>query len=215
MKIRPDQLPEKGYFQLDKVEHKELPIFLRKYLNKRTTISIVFYVLNIFFLSIAIFLFIVNFQQEILTNLDWAYHYFIGFSIAFLLVPFHEYIHVIAYKSQGAKNTSYDSNIKKFYFLALADKFVTNKNEFKIVALAPFISITIILLILLTISSYNWSLTILGILLCHTAMCSGDFALLCFFEFHSDKEVVTYDNVEEKASYFYGSNIERKTTVRI
>jgi hypothetical protein len=41
-------------------------------------------------------------------------------------------------------------------------------------------------------------LTILGILLCHTAMCSGDFALLCFFEFHSDKEVVTYDNVEEK-----------------
>ena len=123
MKIRPDQLPEKGYFLLDKLEHKELPVFLRKYLNKRTTISIVFYGLNIFFLLIAIFLFVVNFQQEMLTNLDWAYHYFIGFSIAFLLVPLHEYIHVLAYKSQGAKNTSYDSNIKKFYFLALADKF--------------------------------------------------------------------------------------------
>ena len=215
MKIRPDQLPEKGYFLLDKLEHKELPVFLRKYLNKRSTISIVFYGLNIFFLLIAIFLFVVNFQQEMLTNLDWAYHYFIGFSIAFLLVPLHEYIHVLAYKSQGAKNTSYDSNIKKFYFLALADKFVANKNEFRIVVLAPFISISMILLLLLTISSYNWSLTILGILLCHTAMSSGDFALLCYFEFHRDKEVVTYDNVEEKASYFYGRNIERKTTARI
>jgi len=72
-----------------------------------------------------------------------------------------------------------------------------------------------ILLLLLIISSYNWSLTILGILLCHTAISSGDFALLCYFEFHRDKEVVTYDNVEEKASYFYGRNIERKTTARI
>ena len=197
------------------LEHKELPVFLRKYLNKKTTISIVYYGLNIFFLLVAIFLFVINFQQGMLTNYDWAYHYFIGFSIAFLLVPLHEYIHVLAYKSQGAKNTSYGSNIKKFYFMALADKFVANKNEFRIVALAPFISITILLLLLLTISSYNWSLTILGILLCHTAMSSGDYALLCFFEFHSDKEVVTYDNVEEKASYFYGRDIERKTTSTI
>ena len=210
MKVRPDQLSEKGYFLLDKLEHKELPIFLRKYLNKWTTISIVFYGLNIFFLLVAIILFVINYQQEVLTNLNWASHYFIGFSIAFLLVPLHEYIHVLAYKSQGAKNTSYYSNIKKFYFMALADKFVANKNEFRIVALAPFISITIILLLLLTISSYNWSLTILGILFCHTAMSSGDFALLCFFEFHSDKEVVTYDNLDEKASYFYGRYIERK-----
>ncbi len=215
MKIKPEELPEKGYFLLDKLEHKELPVFLRKYLNKRTTISIVFYGLNIIFLLVAMFLFVVNFQQGMLTNLDWAYHYFIGFSIAFLLVPLHEYIHVLAYKSQGAKNTSYDSNIKKFHFMALADKFVANKNEFRIVALAPFISITMTLLLLLTISSYNCSLTILGILLCHTAMSSGDFALLGYFKFHSDKEVLTYDNVEEKASYFYGRNIERKTTSQI
>jgi len=154
-------------------------------------------------------LFVTNFHQGLLSNLNWAYHYFIGFSIAFLLVPLHEYIHVLAYKSQGAKNTSYDSNIKKFFFLALADKFVAAKNEFRIVALAPFASITSILLLLLTISSYSWTLTILGILLCHTAMSSGDFALLSYFEFHRDKEVVTYDNVEEKTSYFYGRTIDR------
>lgn len=197
---------------MTRLEHNELPVFLRKYLNKRTTISIVFYGLNIVFLLVAMFLFIINFQERMLAILNWAYHYFIGFSIAFLLVPLHEYIHVLAYKSQGAKNTSYDSNIKKFYFMALADKFVANKNEFRIVALAPFISITIILLLLLTISTYNWSLTILGILLCHTAMSSGDFSLLSFFEFHSDKEVVTYDDVENKITYFYGQTIEREMT---
>ena len=96
--------------------------------------------------------------------------------------------------------------------MALADKFVANKNEFGIVVLAPFISISMIFLLLLTIASYNWSLTILGILLCHTAMSSGDFALLCYFEFHRDKEVVTYDDVENKISYFYGQSSERKMT---
>jgi hypothetical protein len=157
------------------------------------------------------FLFVTNIQQGLLTNLNWAYHYFIGFSIAFLLVPLHEYIHVLAYKSQGAKNTSYDSNIKKFFFMALADKFVASKNEFRIVALAPFVSITSILLLMLTISSYSWTLTILGILLCHTAMSSGDFALLSYLEFHRDKEIVTYDNVGEKTSYFYGRTIVSQT----
>jgi hypothetical protein len=209
MEIRPDELSEKGYFLLDKLEHNELPVFLRKYINKRTTISIVFYGLNIGLILVAMFLFVTNIQQGLLTNLNWAYHYFIGFSIAFLLVPLHEYIHVLAYKSQGAKNTSYYSNIKKFFFMALADKFVAAKNEFTIVALAPFVSITSILLLLLTISPYSWTLTILGILLCHTAMSSGDFALLSYLEFHRDKEIVTYDNVGEKTSYFYGRIIDR------
>ena len=96
--------------------------------------------------------------------------------------------------------------------MALADKFVANKNEFRIVALSPFIVITTILLLLLTITNYDWALTILGILLCHTAMSSGDFALLCYFEFNKKMKVVTYDNVGEKVSYFYGRIDERKTT---
>jgi len=59
-------------------------------------------------------------------------------AIAFALIPSHEYIHVLAYKSKGAKNTSCDANLKKFYFMAIAYRFVANKKEFQIVALAPF-----------------------------------------------------------------------------
>lgn len=138
-------------------------------------------------------------------------HFSYGLAIAFALLPLHEYIHVLVYKSQGATNTSYDANLKKFYFMALADKFVANKREFEVVAIAPFIIITTTLIIFLFVANTNWTLTISSVLLAHTVMCSGDFGLLSFFEFHKGKEPVTYDDVENKISYFYGQASERKT----
>jgi hypothetical protein len=119
-------------------------------------------------------------------------------------VPLHEYIHVLAYRSQGAVNTSYAANLKKFFFMALADKFVANKKEFEVVALAPFVVISMAAVILFLVLSKEWQLSMAGLLLAHTAMCSGDFGLLSYFEMHKDKQVVTYDDVENKLSYFYG-----------
>lgn len=40
-------------------------------------------------------------------------------------------------------------------------------------------------------------------LLAHTTMCSGDFGLLSYFDYHRDKDIVTYDEVESNISYFY------------
>jgi Putative zincin peptidase len=82
--------------------------------------------------------------------------------------------------------------------MALADKFVANKKEFEIAALAPFILITTVLTVLLFLVNSIRALTIVGVLLTHTAMCSGDFGLLSYFEFHKDKEAVTYDGTENK-----------------
>jgi hypothetical protein len=127
-----------------------------------------------------------------------------GLAIAFALLPVHEFIHAVAYKSQGAEKTSYDASLMKFYFLAVADRFVANRKEFQVVALAPFIVITSVLLILLLLTDPFWRMAVLGILLTHTAFCSGDFGLLSYFAFHKDKEVVTYDDKGNKVSYFYG-----------
>ncbi|MBK7637511.1 MAG: DUF3267 domain-containing protein [Saprospiraceae bacterium] len=88
-----------------------------------------------------------------------------GIIFAFLLILVHEYIHVLAYKSQGANRTSYDSNWKKLYFMALADKFVANKKEFSIVALAPFVVINSILILGLFLVKGLWCFTILGTLM--------------------------------------------------
>jgi len=45
-------------------------------------------------------------------------------------------------------------------------------------------------------------------------MCSGDFGLLSYFEYHKDKNVVTYDEIASNTSYFYGlAKQAQKTTV--
>ncbi len=203
MNLTIEVLNEPDYILLDKLEHQELIPFIKKYLNKKTYTSFLYYAINLVLFLIAIVFFVLDLQKPDFILLDWVYHYFIGFSIAFLLVPLHEYIHVLAYQSQGAENTSYDANIKKFNFMALADKFVANRKSFSVVALAPFLVISGLLLAVLPFANHAWALTIWGILFCHAAMCSGDFGLLSYFEFHKDKEVVTYDDVSNKTSYFY------------
>lgn len=97
--------------------------------------------------------------------------------------------------------------------MALADKFVADKKEFEIVALSPFLVVTTTLTILLFIVNPAWTLTIVGILLTHTAMCSGDFAILSYFEFHKNKQVVTCDDKKNGVSCFYRLILE-KTDVK-
>ena len=173
-------------------------------MKKRTKFSILYYLTNFAVFALAGYLFTHGFTSPTYQVGDRVTYFCYGLAIAFALVPLHEFIHVLAYKSQGAKNTSYDANIRKFYFMALADKFVANKKEFQVVALAPFVFISSILIVLLFIVNENWTLTIAGVLLAHTAMCSGDFGLLSYFEFHKDKEVVTYDDINAGVSYFFG-----------
>ncbi|REK05652.1 MAG: DUF3267 domain-containing protein [Bacteroidetes bacterium] len=212
MKIRPEELTENGYVQLDKLGHKELVPFIRAYMKKRTKYSVFYYLSNIIVFGLVGYLFVQDFNLPTYSIGDRFTHFSYGLAIAFALLPLHEYIHVLAYKSQGATNTSYDANLKKFYFMALADKFVANKKEFEVVALAPFIIISTALTILLFVVGSSWTLTVASILLAHTAMCSGDFGLLSYFEFNKDKSPVTYDDTENKISYFYGRSDERKTT---
>ncbi len=204
MKIKPDELNGNGYQLLDNLGHNELIPFVRTYLKKRTLISLFYSICNVAIAGIIGFWFwkcygIPSFK------LGAGFTYFsYGLAIAFTLIPIHEYIHVLAYRSQGAYKTSYDANLKKFYFMAIADKFVANKKEFHIVALAPFVVISTILLLLLCFTNQLWTFTILCILLTHTAFSSGDFGLLSYFYFHKNRDVVTYDDKENRVSYFYG-----------
>ncbi len=215
MKIRPEDLAENGYVQLDELGHKELVPFIQTYMKKWTKYSIIYYFSNLIVFGLVGYLFVQNYNLPDYNFGDRFTHFSYGLAVAFALLPLHEYIHVLAYKSQGATITSYDANLKKFYFMALADKFVANKKEFEVVALAPFTIITIALTILLFIVNSEWTLTIASVLLAHTAMCSGDFGLLSYFEFNKEKQVVTYDEIENKISYFYGRINERKTKSRI
>lgn len=203
MKIKPDELTNKNYVLMDSLGHKEIIPFVRTYLKKKTKISLLYSIVNIIIALGILFWFWINYGIDDFRIGNGIIQFSYGMAIAFGLIPVHEYIHVLAYKIVGAENTSYDTNLKKFYFMAIADNFVANKKEFQIVALAPFIAISTILLVLLFLVPNLWVFTILGVLLTHTAFTSGDFGLLSYFEFHNDKEIVTYDDKSSKISYFY------------
>ncbi|PZR41789.1 MAG: DUF3267 domain-containing protein [Azospira oryzae] len=203
MNINPSDLAQHGYVALDSLGHKELVPFIRTYMKKRTLFSMLYYLANVIAFGLTGYLFVQGVHSPAY-DIGARFSYFsYGLAIAFALVPLHEYIHVLAYRSQGAKNTSYDANIRKFYFMALADKFVASKKEFQVVALAPFVFISSALMVLLFLVNDHWTLTIAGVFVAHTAMCSGDFGLLSYFEFHKEKEVVTYDDVKAGVSYFF------------
>lgn len=203
MKLQPEELEQEGYQLLDELSHQELLPFVRLYLRKKTIARTFYYFSNFLFAG----LLVGSFWWEMYRNGSsfetlFAYVAY-GIALTFTLLPLHEYIHVLAYRSQGAKNTSYDANLRKFYFMALAHRFVCSKKEFIRVALAPFAFITgALLLILLFVNNY-WSLSVTAMVLTHTAMCSGDFALISYFQFHHDKTLVTYDDTEKKVSYFF------------
>lgn len=204
MKLIPENIEASGYILLDRLDHQELIPFVRLYLNKRTTISIFYTLCNLLIAGSIGFYFWRCYSADIL-DIGSAITYFsYGLALAFGLLPIHEYIHVMAYRSQGAKETSYDVNWKKFYFMAVAHGFVANRREFQIVALAPFVVISASLIMILFFTNPFWTITILGMLLTHTAFSSGDFGLLSYFEFHRDKDMVTYDDREQSISYFYG-----------
>jgi hypothetical protein len=190
---------------MDRLEHMELIPFVRLYLNKLTWSSAIYMISNVVALGVTAFFLVYFYKTGVFSMSDGLVNLSYGFALAFVLLPVHEYIHILAYKSQGAKHTSYDANLKKFYFLAVADQFVANRKEFRIVALAPFIVITAVSLCLLFFTDALWTMTVLGTILTHTAFCSGDFGLLSYFDFHQDKDIVTYDDKASKVSYFYGA----------
>ena len=203
MKIKPEELQENGYILLDHLNHKELVPFIQTYIRKWTKFSVIYYCFNLLIAGFTGYLLVSDFNSENYSFFIKFSNLSLGLALALLLVPLHEYIHVLAYKMNGATNTSYDADFKKFYFMALADKYVANKREFQIVALAPFLVISTILITCIFLLNENWKLSVMATLLAHTAMCSGDFGLLSYFDYHRDKDIVTYDEVESNISYFY------------
>lgn len=208
MQLKPNELNGNGYQLLDQLDHKELVPFIRTYIKKRNKFSIIYNLSNVLAFAFAGYCFMLGFKTPEYNFGSHLTHFSYGIALAFLMLPIHEYIHVLAYKSQGAVNTSYAANLKKFYFMALADQFVANKKEFVIIALAPFVFISSSLILCMFFCPSDWIITIAGTLLTHTAMCSGDFGLLSYFDDHKDKSVLTYDDVESKTTFFFGKSLE-------
>ena len=204
MKLKPEELQENGFVLLDRMDHSGLVPFVKKFLNKRTWFSLIYYLSVIFSFALLLFFATKLYHSGNLPINKILLRVSLGILLSFALIPIHELIHALVYKLLGAKKTSYDVNLKKFYFLAIADQFVASKGEFQIVALAPFLIISLALIASAFLAGELWKIAMLSMLMTHSALCSGDFALLSYFEFNKKKKVVTYDDKENMTSFFYG-----------
>ena len=203
MDITPNQLKEPEYILLDELDHRDIYPFV---ISSLKATKWIYYGYNAY--TIAYFLLLICLAGLNLfragTGLSAEFAYFAyGLAGSLLLIPLHELIHGLAYRYVGARQTSYDMNLKKFYFMAMADKYVANFAEFRIVALAPFVAISMLCLLCFPFLNGLWIYTGLGVLLTHTLFCSGDFGLMSYFISKRGRIILTYDDKAAARSYFY------------
>ncbi len=119
-----------------------------------------------------------------------------------LLLPLHELIHAVFFKSLGAPKVGFGYSVKGLMVYAYAQRFVMQLRENALVAAMPFLLITSLLsglLVFVPQLQFLWLL----LLIFHTLGCIGDFILIKHAWANRRKGMVTYDDLEEKRTYFF------------
>jgi hypothetical protein len=193
-----ERLLAQGYVLKDKLTHDNIIPFVQQYLKKFTFSSMVYLLVNVVVLLVIIYKFMHSAEgiDRMLTNIG------LGVFLAVALIPVHEGIHGLAYTLLGAKTVKYKADIRKFVFYAIADKFVVNAWQFKMVAFAPFIVINSAIVICSYFVSEGIVFILLGMLLFHTGACSGDFGLASYLDLHRGRGMITFDDEGIGESYF-------------
>lgn len=187
-----------GYREAARMGYNDLVTFLQPQLRSRSRVMLLFWVLNLLLLAAVVLR-----AWRLPAGSDWLGAIGLGFAASFLLIPLHEWIHALAFRSLGATRIFYGANWKKLYFYAGADFFVLGATGFTRVALAPCLLIgSLLLLPAIYVNPYG-QLLLLATALLHTAMCAGDFALLAWFDDHRHQKPLTFDDHAAGVSYFY------------
>lgn len=205
MRYSPFEIKSNAEFQLlDVLNYDGVLDFTRKYIRKNTRSMIFFYI----FLTGTFLLLIGALVYGMVTHnrafLGILKQYFYGLIISFsIIIPVHEIVHGIVYILLGAKKILFGAELKQFAFYAVADDFVTGRSGFYILAISPFIVISLLNLAGFIFVRGVASYTYISMLFFHTTMCIGDFALMSYYDINKDKEIYTFDDVKSRISYFY------------
>jgi hypothetical protein len=188
--------------QILAISYHDLIQFILDYLKKKSGLTVFFWSACLIFLGIAI---------KVRINIagyfpivDILFHSALGLIIfPVFCIPVHELLHIIPYYISGAKKIRVGMDLKQYLFYVAADRHVATPLQFRIVAITPFliISITLLFLLFLLPGLWKWSLSLF--LFVHTTMCAGDFAMLNFYFLNSDKKIYTWDDADKKMAYFY------------
>lgn len=119
-----------------------------------------------------------------------------------VLIIIHELLHALAYKLVGAHRVYFGAKLSQFVFYAGCDDQKFTGVQYRLVALLPFVCISLLGLAALFLfpSYFIFSMTVLGL---HTLFCCGDFAVMNYIQQYDLKKVFTYDLKAEETTYFY------------
>ena len=191
-----------NFRQILALSYTDLVPFIFQYLKKLTSLIIIFCILCVVFLGIAIYI-----RLDIASGyplFSIFFHSFLGFIIyPGLCIPLHEGLHIIPYYISGARNIRAGMDLKQYLFYVTAHRYVASPMQFIIVALVPFVIISLAVLILIAYLPGLWKWSLSSFLFVHATMCAGDFALLNFYYVNRTKKIYTWDDADEKMAYFY------------
>ena len=205
MRLSVKKIQEDPDFELlDKISYDNVLDFASEYFRRPNVSTRLYLFLVILFftgLPVSMYYGIAAHNYHLVTLLkQFLYGTLISFTA---IIPMHEIIHGIVYLLLGARKIRFGVKLRQFAFYAVAEDFVTNRTAFYILALAPFIILSVLNLFgFFYIRGYA-GYTYLSVLFWHATMCAGDFALLSYYEVHKDKELYTFDDVKNRTSYFY------------
>ena len=192
------------YRLLKRLEFDDILDFVLENIRKRNPVTFLFYLVNALFLA-AIIAWIIWSRW----HLDSAWKSLILQGVAglfcgsFLIIPFHEALHALAYKMMGAPRIHFGKDLRQLLFYVAVDRYVINHRELTLLALTPFIGINV-LMVAMTLLFFPQILTFtLFLLVSHNVMCIGDFAMSGFAWEYRHNRIVTYDEMDSKTSYFY------------
>ena len=184
------------------ISYKDLIQFVFDHLKKKSGLTFFYWIFCLGFLSVAIYTRVYaagKFHES-----DILFHTALGMIILpVIIIPIHEFLHVIPYYLSGAKNIRVGMDLKQYLFYVTAHRYVATPLQFRIVALTPFIIIStgLIIAVILLPGLWKWSLSLF--LFVHATMCAGDIALLNLYWINKNKKIYTWDDVDKKEAYFY------------
>ena len=203
MALSVDDLQDLSRFRLfQTISYSEIISFVLDYIRRRTNLMVFFWGICMIFLgfSIIIRVDIAGYFElkKIMT------HTLLG-TVLFpvLIIPVHEGLHVLPYFISGARKIRIGMDLSQYMFYVTAHRYVVTPGIFKLVALIPFIviSLTTLLLVLYLPDLWKWSLSLF--LFVHTTMCAGDFAMLNFYFINRSRKIYSWDDADLKEAYFY------------
>jgi hypothetical protein len=203
MSKTPEDLQNEGkYRHLLTLQYSEIATFVIDYIRRKTAVTIFFWSTCLIILCISV---MVRIDVSGLYDFRKIFtHTLLGlivFPIA--IIPVHEGLHIIPYFISGARNIRIGMDLRQYMFYVTAHKYVASPIQFRIVAIIPFIIISLSLLFLTFYLPGLWKWSISLFLFVHTTMCAGDFAMLNFYHVNRSGRIYTWDDADLKEAYFY------------